>query len=497
VQGRVACTQTTPSVVPGSVAAGFVAYTSRTSNGGGSSSSSSSSDAARRQLHVVALGTGTKCLGGRSRSAAGDVLHDSHAEVLARRALLAWLYRQLELAAPAAAGAPAASQAALVWCPDSGTCALQPGIHLALYVSQPPCGDASIYGSSSSCTDDSLDEVHMQPQQPQQLQQPQQQQQPTSGRTGAKLLRPAGAADVGGAVASGAGTHAVPQAHDTHAVQPSRGRQQHAARAPSASDVEAGPQQLGRLRRKPGKGDPTLSLSCSDKIARWCCLGVQGALLAALLQDPLYISRVVVSAPPPLPQSQRQQGVLAQLEAAGRRAFGSRLAGCAGVLQPAFQVHEPSMHAVPAPPAELGLWPGGSRRQPAGACINWSCQQPLLQALARYTGDPAAAQRGDSVHEATIATLGLKAGAGTAGVVRAKVRSRLCSAVLLERWRALAAAVGRLAGGGSHGSDGARQQHYRQAKAAAGSQAYQEAWKALKSQQNGIFAAWLNKPAAD
>lgn len=32
---------------------------------------------------------------------------------------------------------------------------------------------------------------------------------------------------------------------------------------------------LGALRRKPGRGEPTTSLSCSDKMARWGMLGLQ------------------------------------------------------------------------------------------------------------------------------------------------------------------------------------------------------------------------------
>jgi tRNA-specific adenosine deaminase 1 len=52
---------------------------------------------------------------------------------------------------------------------------------------------------------------------------------------------------------------------------------------------------LGVLRTKPGRGDApcVLSMSCSDKIARWAVLGIQGAL-ASLVLAPVYVHAIVI-----------------------------------------------------------------------------------------------------------------------------------------------------------------------------------------------------------
>jgi tRNA-specific adenosine deaminase 1 len=56
-----------------------------------------------------------------------------------------------------------------------------------------------------------------------------------------------------------------------------------------------GYENYGAIRTKPGRADspPTISFSCSDKIATWSVLGLQGAMLEPLF-DPVYLTGVVI-----------------------------------------------------------------------------------------------------------------------------------------------------------------------------------------------------------
>ncbi|KAI5709833.1 hypothetical protein M8J75_003604 [Diaphorina citri] len=50
----------------------------------------------------------------------------------------------------------------------------------------------------------------------------------------------------------------------------------------------------GVVRTKPGRGDPTYSMSCSDKIAKWNAVGWEGTLLSMLVTAPIFMSSISV-----------------------------------------------------------------------------------------------------------------------------------------------------------------------------------------------------------
>ena len=168
---------------------------------------------------VVSLGSGTRSATGNRLSLEGRVVHDSHAEVVARRGLLRWLYAELEKASSRAEG----SVATLASGPKPF--ALLSKLDVWLYISLAPCGDAAIFSHSDPRA--------------------------SSIASGAAWSTPKHGV-LRTKIESGQGTLPVP-----------------------AETVLT----LDGLQR----GDRLLSHSCSDKVAKWAVAGVQGALLSRLI----------------------------------------------------------------------------------------------------------------------------------------------------------------------------------------------------------------------
>eukprot|EP00884_Botryococcus_braunii_P020626 jgi/Botrbrau1/7247/Bobra.0021s0030.1 len=322
---------------------------------------------------VVSLGTGTKCLGGPQRSPVGDLVNDSHAEVVARRALLRWLYAEL---GTLASGQPSRFFKRL----PGGTAAKSGNWSLHMFISRLPCGDACV--PSAACGGDSL------------------------MRTGAKpVTGPQGLAQ---------------------------------GPAPPVVDEDGpfGTGGPGVLRRKPGRGAATLSMSCSDKMARWSCLGLQGALLSHVLQEPLYLASLTLG----LTTSQPQHDLSAALHST-LRALAGRLMGVEGRLPPPFLLRPPAIRvlAMPRATAEaLRLAETPTVLVPSGVSINWSAACSVL-----WAGSQAPLSK--ATHEVTLAASGRKAGCSRKGRgwQSPATRSSLTKQAFLDRFLALCTALGR------------------------------------------------------
>lgn len=85
-------------------------------------------------IEILSIGTGTKCLGGdkKERGTQGCLLHDSHAEVIARRSLLRLFYEEI-----------LNEKNSILIQNDNHKYYLNKSIRLFMFISSPPCGTAA------------------------------------------------------------------------------------------------------------------------------------------------------------------------------------------------------------------------------------------------------------------------------------------------------------------------------------------------------------------
>lgn len=267
--------------------------------------------AQQEQVTVISCATGTKCTavnkGTTATVAAEAVLHDSHAEVLARRGLLRVLWQEIMSYNDHACddenktsddGKKNNVKMRLLTEVSRDKFRLRSDMRLHLYVSDSPCGDASIYpvmatlpstgpsaelkagaGAAAAVAVAATSSES-----------------PPTSATKEDTLRFTGAKVIVSAATKVSVEDCGVQAYclnDDDKTSTRNPRQLQVAREPTV-------QLLGCLRTKSGRsnlqpGQRSDSMSCSDKIVRWCILGLQGQALLHYLVEPIRLSSILVS----------------------------------------------------------------------------------------------------------------------------------------------------------------------------------------------------------
>lgn len=433
---------------------------------------------------VVSMGTGTKCIGQSKMRKSGDILNDSHAEVIARRSFQRYLLHQLHLAA--------ALKQDSIFVPGThkGLWKLRPDLSFVFFSSHTPCGDASIipmleFEDQPCCpvSRDWADNPSVEASGNIEATEDKRKcEDPDSPVTKKMRLEPKIPAKE---VANGAVHHqsfgnqesGPPDVSNTNL--PSRGQAAVKGMAPGGAKVvdvyrtgakcvpgEAGDSgkpgaayhQVGLFRVKPGRGDRTCSMSCSDKLARWNILGCQGALLMHFLEEPIYLSAVVIGKCP-YSQEAMQRALTGRCQniLALPKGFGVQEVK----LQQSTLLFEQSRCAVQAKRAD-----GPGRLVPCGAAISWSAvpEQPL-----------------------DVTANGFPQGTTKKGIRSLQARSRISKVELFRSFQKLLSSISE-----DKWPDSLRVRKletYQEFKEAAS--AYQEAWNVLQKQ---AFASWIRNP---
>ena len=101
-------------------------------------------ESSKARYKVISLGTGSKCLGEKELSLNGSLVHDSHAEVIAKRAYVIYLLHHLEISYNAMVNNTSNNDRIFDYLENAKHFRLKDGIKFHFYSSHPPCGDATI-----------------------------------------------------------------------------------------------------------------------------------------------------------------------------------------------------------------------------------------------------------------------------------------------------------------------------------------------------------------
>ncbi|XP_077116699.1 double-stranded RNA-specific adenosine deaminase isoform X3 [Ranitomeya variabilis] len=183
---------------------------------------------------VVSIGTGNRCVKGEELSLHGETVNDCHAEIIARRGFIRFLYDQLMKYNPDSPEDTIFEES------EGELLRICPGVTFHLYISTAPCGDGALF--DKSCSD--------QPSVDGDKQHHPLFENPKQGKLRTK-------------VENGEGTIPV----ESSDIVPTWDGIQH--------------------------GERLRTMSCSDKILRWNVLGLQGGVLSHFI-EPVYLSSVTL-----------------------------------------------------------------------------------------------------------------------------------------------------------------------------------------------------------